>query len=608
MPWSGPAPLTDSTAEGYFAEGTRYFNEKRYTRAIDSFTKIKTDFPFSPVLTDAELKIADAYYLNQQFPEAIAALKEFQSLHPNNENIPFVVFRLGQAHFDQFTSTDREQKNTEIAKGYFETVINSYPKSPYAAEAKEKLAKCNGYLSEYDFNVANFYFKQEKYAAARDRFEEIVRKYNGTPAAEKSLFYLGESYRKEKNNARASLAYEAILQHYPESKFAADARTQLAQIDKDRQDPLAMLLMRDRRPSAAGEAPVPSDVAKPKDIPNLVAKTDVVYEEPGQDRSLLSRMVDKINPFAPSDDKKPAAPIKTESALDLLTKKKPTESTESPGFFASLWPFGGDKPKTVTKTPDGQNSQFVAGVDDSLKGKGIDSNLQTASLKPPTGDMAVIAATPQVQTSDTSKLLGDIDANLKKGGTTVGDLPAPPEAAPVFRNPAAAQVIVASTTSKVEEPKGAASSDFLSSIDQKLKSQGVEPAKLELPTAESIQNAPKQAAPQKVELEPKLAPEKRPLFLTPGEISTQEKPAAPQQAAAEDRAWPKLAMDNKPLFLTPGEISSQEKPAAPQTPTGRVNLAPAEKITEPAGRDFARNLVKGPIQIQARRQRRNPPN
>ena len=93
-------------------------------------------------MTDAELKIADAHYLNQQYPEAITEFKEFQSLHPNDENIPLVVFRLGQAYFDQFTSTDREQKNTEIAKGYFETVIKNYPKSPYAAQATEKLAKC----------------------------------------------------------------------------------------------------------------------------------------------------------------------------------------------------------------------------------------------------------------------------------------------------------------------------------------------------------------------------------------------------------------------------------------------------------------------------------
>ena len=136
-----------------------------------------------------ELKIADAYYLNQQYPEAINAFKEFQSMHPTNENIAFVVFRLGQSHLDQFTSIERDQKNTEIAKSYFENVITNYPKSPYASAAREQLAKSVGYLAEHEFNVASFYLQQEKYPAARERFEEIVRKYRGTPVAAKSLFF-----------------------------------------------------------------------------------------------------------------------------------------------------------------------------------------------------------------------------------------------------------------------------------------------------------------------------------------------------------------------------------------------------------------------------------
>src|SRR5688572_10845512 len=143
------------------------------------------------------------------------------------------LLRLGQAHFDQFTSADRDQKNTEIAKGYFENVITNYPKSPQAAEAKQKLAKALEYLAEHEFNVAFFYYQQEKFSAARDRFEEIVRKYKDTPTAVKRLFYLGESYRNEKNSLRATLAYEAVIQHYPQSKFAADARTQLAQVEKE---------------------------------------------------------------------------------------------------------------------------------------------------------------------------------------------------------------------------------------------------------------------------------------------------------------------------------------------------------------------------------------
>jgi len=198
MPWGKSTLPADPSAEALYEEGNRQLNDKKYTRAVDAFQKLKTDHPFSPLLMQAELKLADSYYLNQQYPEAITAFKEFQSLHPNNDNLAFVNLRLGQAHFDQFTSSDRDQKNTEIAKGYFETVVTNYPNSPFALEAKEKLAKTVEYLSEHEFNVALFYYKQEKYPAARDRFEEIVRKYRDTPTAVKSLYYLGTAIKRNK--------------------------------------------------------------------------------------------------------------------------------------------------------------------------------------------------------------------------------------------------------------------------------------------------------------------------------------------------------------------------------------------------------------------------
>src|SRR5581483_9519422 len=318
----------------------------------DNFTKIRTDFPFSPQVTQVELKIADAYYLNQQYPEAINAFKEYQSMHPTNEQIPFVLLRLGQAHFDQFTSADRDQKNTEIAKGYFENVITSYPKSPEAAQAKEKLAKCLEYLAEHEFTVAEFYFKQEKYPAARDRFEEIVRKYKDTPTAVKSLFYLGESYRNEKNASRAARAYEALIQHDPQSQYAAQAKTQMALVEKEKHDPLALLLMRDRRPSGAATPEVKEDpaLAKLKDL-NLVAKTEVVHEEPSEEKSFLSRVATKLNPFSPSDNDKKAEEKKEPTATELLARRQAQKKEESGGILASLWPFGSSAKEPAAK-PD----------------------------------------------------------------------------------------------------------------------------------------------------------------------------------------------------------------------------------------------------------------
>ena len=332
MPWSGAK--ADPSAEALFDEGMRNFNDKRYVRAIDNFSKLRTDFPFHPQMMQVELKIADAYYLNQQYPEAITAFKEYQSMHPTNEQIPFVTLRLGQSYFDQFSAADRDQKNTEIAKGYFENVITAYPKSPEAAEAREKLAKCLDYLAEHEFNIAEFYFKQEKYPAARDRFEEIVRKYKDTPTAVKSLFYLGESYRNEKNAIRATLAYEALIQHYPKTQFATDAKVQLALVEKEKHDPLALLLMRDRRPSAAPPPEVKEDpaLAKLKDL-NLVAKTEVVHEEPGAEKGFFSRVATKLNPF--SSDSSQKTEEKEPTATELLAKRSQAQKKEESSW--KLW-------------------------------------------------------------------------------------------------------------------------------------------------------------------------------------------------------------------------------------------------------------------------------
>jgi outer membrane protein assembly factor BamD len=301
--WSKPAPVSDPTAEGYLEAGKAETKAKNYALAIDHFQKIKADFPFSAQVTEAELRAAEAYYLNKQYTEAIRAFQEFQTLHPTNENIPFVIYHLGLAHYDQFTSVERDQKLTATAKDYFANLVKNYPNSAYVGPAQEKLAKCEEYLAEHEFVVGAFYLKQEKYPAARERFDGIVRRYPNTPTAGKALYNLGEAYRLEKNNVKAALAYAALVQHYPSHPLAQQAQVQLNAVSQERQDPLALLLMRDGRPAPAS-SPLEQSAETRKSLPtNLVAKKDVVYEEPGADRSFLSRVVDKVNPFASSDKK-----------------------------------------------------------------------------------------------------------------------------------------------------------------------------------------------------------------------------------------------------------------------------------------------------------------
>lgn len=600
-PWSSSAVQPNPTAEALFKEGMSYFDNKRYALAIDRFQRVKVEFPFSPELVPAELKLAESYYLNKQYPEAAAAFKEFHTLHPNNENIPFVLYHLGLVHFEQFTSSDRYQKVTEIAKGYFEQVVKNHPGSPYAAQAKEKLAKCLEYLSEHEFNIATFYFNEKKYPAAIDRLEGIVKQYPTTPVAPKALYYLGESYRLDKNSLKAALAYEAMAQHYPSDPMTQTAQARLSELAKEKADPLALLLKRDGRPVAAAPSLAKAGQQatgnrQEKEL-SLVAKKEVVHEEPGDEKGILRRVGSALNPLGwfSSDDKEKDGSKKTEAAKEERSGEK------SGGFFSSLWPWGRTEKEKIEAVPD---PQLVSKVDDSLKERGIAA--QGTDTKPPSAELPKVDK-PEAPRTDTRELVGKIDATLGKQGKAAAELPPPPEAAAIFtaaptdgRKPAAP---------KAATRPSSTTAGLIGGIDQALRQKGIDPSKIE--SIESVEKgrasregatasgsqAPAVSSRPKVELAPKLPQEKGPLFLDSGSAPVPSKVEG-EKAKKERASEPAVARPPKsaepaqglPQAVLKSPEPAKEKPAESKvaekkkTADGEEEKGAFEQLKEDLGR------------------------
>ena len=130
--------------------------------------------------------------------------------------------------------------------------------------------------------------------------------------------------------------------------------------------------------TAAGTAQETANNDKLKDV-TLTAKTEIVYEEPGEEKGIFRRVADKLNPFSSSDDGKKAPT--PESPTELAAKKNTPAKEDSPGVLGSLWdgvnPFGGQKSPSskpvATAAPEttAKNDQLVNQIDDSLKQKGI---------------------------------------------------------------------------------------------------------------------------------------------------------------------------------------------------------------------------------------------
>ncbi len=176
-------------------------------------------------------------------------------------------------------------------------------------------------------------------------------------------------------------------------------------------------------------------------------------------------------------------------------------------------------------------------IDQSLKQKGINS--PAGSPTPPPADLPNtddLAKAPPPST-DTVALLSSIDGNLKKSGKDGAELPPPPEAAEAFKDVAVTQARIAKATQD-QAPQDVQQSGILSSIDQKLKSKGVEPGKFEpAPSADQVKAAAVQKPQAKaVEIEPQVTLEKGPLYLSPANVPAQEKPAASTAISKPDDA------------------------------------------------------------------------
>ena len=99
-------------------------------------------YPFSKYAILAELKIADAHFRLEEYEDAIFAYESFESLHPRNEAIPYVIYQIGLCYFKQVDTIDRDQTTAKKALDTFGRLKKQFPNSPYTRNAGSRVKKC----------------------------------------------------------------------------------------------------------------------------------------------------------------------------------------------------------------------------------------------------------------------------------------------------------------------------------------------------------------------------------------------------------------------------------------------------------------------------------
>ena len=111
-------------AEELYAEGQKILDggtwlwiipRVKYTEAVETFQSIIDNYPYSEYAILAELAIADSYFEEEKYEEALSYYRDFADLHPQNEKVPYAIYRSALCHARRVESPIRDQTATRQA-------------------------------------------------------------------------------------------------------------------------------------------------------------------------------------------------------------------------------------------------------------------------------------------------------------------------------------------------------------------------------------------------------------------------------------------------------------------------------------------------------------
>lgn len=209
--------------------------EVLYNRAIDqliggnpalaarAFDEVERQHPYSIWARKAQLMAAYAYYETNEYDDAILAAQRFVELHPGNRDTPYAYYIIAVSYYEQIADVGRDQKITELALNSLQEVIDRYPATAYARDARLKIDLARDHLAGKEMEIGRYYLRQGALLAAINRFQVVVREYQTTNHVPEALHRLTEAYIVLGLTDEAQSTAAVLGHNYPGSEWYRDS-------------------------------------------------------------------------------------------------------------------------------------------------------------------------------------------------------------------------------------------------------------------------------------------------------------------------------------------------------------------------------------------------
>ena len=197
-------PESQWSAQRLYAEAKEEASIGNFDRASKLYERLEGRASGTALAQQAQIERAYMLYKSNDKAQALSVIERFTRLHPTSAALDYALYLQGLINFNDSLGllgsvsrqdlAERDQQAARDSYQSFKLLIDQFPQSLYADDARVRMNYIVNTLASYEVHVARYYFRRGAYVAAANRAQTVVTDFQHSPSAQEALYIMVQSY------------------------------------------------------------------------------------------------------------------------------------------------------------------------------------------------------------------------------------------------------------------------------------------------------------------------------------------------------------------------------------------------------------------------------
>jgi outer membrane protein assembly factor BamD len=218
--------------EELYDKGLSQMHAGNWSGASVTYRRLLAQYPYGPYTEQALMESAYARFKMGNNEEAISTIDRFLRTYPTHKNTPYMYYLRGLVNSNRDTvflqrvwkldASRRDLATPSQAYADFNTLVERYPSSRYAADARQRMVALRNMFARHEIEVALYYMRRDAWIAAVERATYLLETYPQSEFQNDAVAVLAAAYTELGNETLATDARRVLQQNEPNHPYLAN--------------------------------------------------------------------------------------------------------------------------------------------------------------------------------------------------------------------------------------------------------------------------------------------------------------------------------------------------------------------------------------------------